>query len=178
MGGEAVELPRKLHPIEACAGACGQLEVHANFFGDRIAFEIIMDGCAMQAVGAQPFLQIPDSLRHLGFDEGHPQFEFGSGEKLVAVGRVGHSIKAHAAHEIRQFSGNTQCNPVTQGLRIDGDIGKAPSIQQFLQSLPDIGLSQSASHMQRQQPVEFRAGERLIRRIKVYPPDRAALKGL
>ena len=121
-----------------------------------------MDGCAIQAIGAQPFLQIPERLRHLGFDERRPQFELGGGEKLVAVGRVGHSIEAHAADEISQFGGNAQRNAVSQGLGVDRDIGKASGIEQLLKSLPDVRLPQRAPDVQRQQPVQLGAGERLI----------------
>ncbi len=55
---------------------------------------------------------------------------------------------------------------------------KRPVSNSFWRALPDVGLPQRAPDMQRQQPVQFGAGERLIWRIKVDPPDHAALKGL
>jgi len=52
--------------------------------------------------------------------------------------------------------------PFLQKHGVDGDIGKAPGIKQFLKSLPHVTLPERTADMQRQQTVQFGAGERLI----------------
>jgi hypothetical protein len=161
-----------------CSRTRIQLEADAYLFGRRIAVQIIAHGGAMQAVGAQPLLQVVDRLLQLRFIERRTQFELGGRQKLVAIGRIGDALKGNAAHKVVQLRRNAQCHAVAQGLRVNADVGKAPGIEQLLQGLADVALVQRAAHAQRQEAVQFFTGKRLLGRVEIDPLDAAAFQYL
>ena len=175
-GGGAVKCTGELHAVEAGAGAGIKVEAHAHFLGGRVALQVIAQGGAEKSVGAQPLLQVFEGLHHLRFGERGAQLQFRSGKELVTVGRIGNAFDADAAHKVIELRGNAQGDAVSRGFGVDRDIGIAPCRIKLFKGLMDVHLAQRASGVQRQQAVEFVAGERLRGGVKVDARDGAAFE--